>query len=79
MTVCVDFLQTSLPKKKSFAKYGNQWCHLFADDDDLEALHLFALSLGLKRSYFQDHRLLRHYDLTPAKRALAINLGATEK
>jgi hypothetical protein len=34
--------------------------------------------IGLKRSYFQPHATLAHYDLTPSKRAAAIRLGAKE-
>jgi hypothetical protein len=53
------------------------WCHL-ATDGDLEALHAFAARLGLKRSWFQQGHSGRfpHYDLTPFKRRLAIQLGA---
>lgn len=52
-------------------------CHLFTDGD-LEALHAFAASLGLRRSWFQNHSRLPHYDLTASKRALAICMGAVE-
>lgn len=54
---------------------GNQWSHM-ACDGDLEELHRFAARLGLPRRAFQDHRLVPHYDLTPEKRALAVQLGA---
>jgi len=49
---------------------------LFADT--LEELHLFAGRLGLHRKWFQDHRRLPHYDLTPNKRRQAVALGAVE-
>lgn len=52
-------------------------CHLSADT--LDELHAFALRLGLKRAWFQDHVLLPHYDLVPSKRALAVTLGAIEE
>lgn len=50
-------------------------CHLFADN--LEDLHKFAASLGMKMEWFQDERL-PHYDLTPARRQKAVELGAKE-
>lgn len=46
--------------------------------DDLDELHDMALKIGLKRSYFQNHKYLPHYDLTPSKRVLALQHGATE-
>lgn len=54
-----------------------RWCHM-ATDGDLEELHTMAAHLGLKRQWFQLSRSgrLPHYDLTPNKRALAIQLGA---
>lgn len=58
---------------------SKQWpyekaAHLFADSD--EELHVFAASIGLKRSWFQDHNRLHHYDVTKNKRLDAIKLGA---
>ena len=58
------------------AKY---WCHLATDDsspEGLEKLHHFADSIGCKRSWFQAHADLPHYDLVPSKRALAVRVGA---
>jgi hypothetical protein len=37
--------------------------HLMTDGD-LDELHRFAQSIGLRRQWFQDHRLHPHYDLT---------------
>lgn len=51
-------------------------CHLFADT--LEELHSFALRLGMKRSWFQNHKTLPHYDLVTSKRRLALMGGAIE-
>ena len=51
-------------------------CHLFADTS--EELHAFAERLGMRRSWFQDDPRLPHYDLTPARRAEAVRLGARE-
>jgi len=44
--------------------------------DSKEELHRMAQRLGLRRSYFQEHATLWHYDLTPRKRDEAIKLGA---
>ena len=55
---------------------GKLWCHLVADD--LDELHDFATKLGLKRSWFQKHRIQPHYDITEAKRAIAVSMGAKE-
>ena len=45
-------------------------------DEHLEALHTFARRLGMKRAWFQNHRLAPHYDLTGSKRERALELGA---
>jgi hypothetical protein len=54
---------------------GSLYCHL-ATDGTVEELHLFAERLGLRRSYFQNHASVPHYDLSPTKRRLALSLGA---
>lgn len=53
-------------------------CHLLADSDD--ELHKFAASIGMKRAWFQDgdSHTLPHYDLTKARRAVAVAKGAIE-
>ncbi len=51
-------------------------CHMYADT--LGELHVMADRIGLKRSWFQDSRTLKHYDLTPGKRSKAVVLGAVE-
>ena len=64
---------------KYYANVGslksNIWCHMIADD--LGELHTMAAKIGLKRSWFQ-HKSngTPHYDLTLAKRRLAIEKGA---
>jgi hypothetical protein len=58
-------------------KWGTKWCHLFSENE--EELHAFAKRLGLKRSYYQKHRVLPHYDLIITKRNLALLYGAEEK
>jgi len=54
-----------------------RWCHMVTDGD-LEELHGFAVRLGLRRGWFQDHPHHPHYDLVPDSRALAVALGAIE-
>jgi hypothetical protein len=49
-------------------------CHLTADT--VEELHAFAARIGLRREWFQEHRLAPHYDLTPSKRKRALLAGA---
>jgi hypothetical protein len=44
----------------------------------LEALHALAERIGLSRSRFQNKPRLPHYDLTAARRALAVQSGAVE-
>ncbi|WP_072143555.1 DUF4031 domain-containing protein [Pseudanabaena sp. 'Roaring Creek'] len=53
---------------------GKLWCHLTSDS--LTELQEFAGRLGLKKEWFQNHRLIPHYDITENKRAIAIQLGA---
>ncbi len=57
-------------------RLGPDWCHLFADSDD--ELHEFAKMMSLKREWFQEHKSANHYDLTPNRRAKAIEFGATQ-
>lgn len=54
------------------------WCHMVSDTSE-DKLHEFAAKLGLKRSWAQlrPKSSAAHYDLTPAKRELAIKLGAS--
>lgn len=51
-------------------------CHMLADT--LDELHDMAQKIGMKRTWFQDTAFAPHYDLTPARRARAIELGAVE-
>ena len=55
------------------------WSHMMADTD--EELHKFAKNIGLKREWFQTRPGLpwhNHYDVTDAKREMAIRHGAIE-
>lgn len=76
VSVYIDQLTYHEPKGKQAKRYGTQWCHLFADT--LEELHAFAGGLQQRRSYFQEHSNLPHYDLTPNKRQQAVRAGAIE-
>jgi len=73
MSVYVDELRQWPTTIRCF-KAGS--CHLTADTT--EELHAFAARLGLKREWFQKHPLLDHYDLTMAKREMALKLGALQ-
>ena len=53
--------------------HGMRMSHLWADD--VEALHAFAKSIGLRRVWFQD-KSLPHYDVSDSKRDQAILAGA---
>ncbi len=70
MTVYVD--DARIPAK--VGKLERCWSHLMADTP--EELHAFAAQLGLKRSWFQDHRPFWHYDVTDGMRQRALALGA---
>ena len=74
MTVFVDQMMTTVPDKNW--PYNNS-CHLYADD--VEELHRFALSIGLRRDWFQDHNSLPHYDLTSGRRVWAVRKGAVSQ
>lgn len=53
-------------------------CHMFTDAVDLEQLHVFAERIGMRRAWFQEHRIAPHYDLTQSRREAAVLLGAVE-
>lgn len=73
MTVYVDNM-------KKLARVGTiraEWSHLQADTH--EELMDFAKKLGLKDTWLQHGgRITEHFDVTAAKRAMAISLGAVE-
>ena len=73
MSVYVDELRFYPPSPRW--RHGEA-CHLVADT--LEELHAFAGKLQLRRSWFQPHRHIPHYDLTARRRAAAIRAGAIE-
>ena len=51
--------------------------HLTADT--LAELHAFADRLGLLRRWFQNHRIMPHYDLSGPMRLRAVRLGAVDQ
>ncbi|WP_197386302.1 DUF4031 domain-containing protein [Ralstonia pseudosolanacearum] len=53
---------------------GRKWCHLVADN--LDELHAFARSIGLRRGWFQANASLPHYDITLETREIALTRGA---
>lgn len=53
-------------------------CHMFTDELNLEELHLAAERIGMKRQWFQAHRIAPHYDLTASRRLVAVSIGVIE-
>ena len=56
---------------------GMVMSHMTADT--LEELHDMAKKIGLKRSWFQNHKKYPHYDVSQSKRKEAIEMGAIEE
>lgn len=73
MAVYVDSPFSTVPNSNWKYKAAS---HLFADTE--AELHEFAQKIGLKRSWFQDHNMLPHYDVTTSMREKAIGLGAVK-
>lgn len=74
IVVMVDGIQVSRPSLEDPlgvgpALYGSSMQHI-------AALHDFAKKIGLKRAWFQDHKLVPHYDLTPGRHSQALAHGA---
>ena len=72
MTVYVDEFKHYGPTRIRCFKAGSS--HMLADT--LEELHVMALAIGLKPSWFQGNASTPHYDLTESKRTKALALGA---
>lgn len=80
MTVYVDTLtQHDLTGKSAQVQrvFKDGACHMFTDGP-LEELHAMAQEIGMRRSWFQDHWPLPHYDLNQERRAAAVRAGAVE-
>jgi hypothetical protein len=75
MPVYVDDAQIEAKVRIGRIVHDDRWSHLVATTP--RELHDFATrTLGLKRSYFQDHWPYPHYDLTSGKRTQALVNGA---
>ena len=74
-----DLVAWGLPKDASAQARrvfgGKESCHLTVDGP-LVVLHAFAERIGLRRAWYQDHPLMKHYDLTAKRREAAIRAGA---
>lgn len=70
--IMVDELRVWPHAKRPFDKGS---CHL-TTDGEIDELHTFALLIGMRRKWFQEHPTAPHYDLTPARRKVALSLGA---
>lgn len=77
LTIYVDPL--AYARQRVVGVRVDYWCHMATDSADLEELHRFAQSIGLKREWFHNSGLtVPHYDLTPNKRERAVAAGAVE-
>ena len=70
MSVYVDALRVWTANLTKW-KYGAS-CHMVADTE--QELHDFATKIGLRKGWFQGN----HYDLTEARRNVAVKAGAIE-
>jgi hypothetical protein len=73
MSVYVDPL---LRHGGSAAFRWKESCHMYADT--LEELHEMAVRIGMRRSWFQNHSSMPHYDLVASRRVDAIMAGSIE-
>ena len=62
--------------KTSNAFRRMKMCHMVADT--LDELHDMAERIGMKREWFQGDASTPHYDLSKAKRKLAVQYGVIE-
>lgn len=54
---------------------GREWCHLWCEPGDEEALHRVAAALGQRRDWFQNREGFPHYDLTKGVHYKARRIG----
>lgn len=79
LVITVDELVPRPTAKHKIFRAGS--CHLMANgygEQHLDALHEFAARIGLRRGWFQPHKLAPHYDLTIGKRSRAVAAGSVE-
>jgi Protein of unknown function (DUF4031) len=77
MTVYVDDAYIPAKVKSGSLTHDSRWCHMTADTT--EELVAFATALGLQAKYLQHPGTWKeHFDVTEAKRRLAVAKGAVE-
>ncbi len=75
MSVYVDDMLREAAVRNGDHIVRGRWSHLMADSSG--ELHAFAARIGLRQAWVQKPSTpLEHYDVTAAKRAIAIRLGA---
>ncbi len=75
MTAYVDDMLMAAAVRNGDHIVRGRWSHLMADSSS--ELHTFAARLGLRRAWVQKPGTpMEHYDVTAAKRAAALRLGA---
>lgn len=71
------YVDALMPTQRSAKWRHDESCHLFCLPGETAELHQFAVEMGLKRCWYQSSpRSMPHYDLTRARRAVAIRNGA---
>ena len=65
-----------IDEPKTYRTRKGEWCHLWVDPGDEEALHGFAARIGIKPGWFQDKPGFPHYDITGRMIAEARRAGA---
>ncbi len=81
MACYVDPLMTrkssDLAARRVGARNGHRWCHLLGDSE--AEVHALAARIGMRREWYDPRGGVGgHYDLTPPRRARAVELGAIE-
>lgn len=75
--LCAYPQRANTEKGRRYFGEGKQSCHLtITPGEPLDELHAFAAKIGMKREWFQADKTCPHYDLTPARRAAALKVGA---
>ncbi|MGY3582185.1 hypothetical protein ACVIGB_000890 [Bradyrhizobium sp. USDA 4341] len=72
MTVYIDDMHRYPIGEFRVGRYTMKMSHMIADTE--EELHAMAARIGVARRWYQDD----HYDVSLAKRALAVKAGAVE-
>ena len=77
MAVYVDNAYISAKVRSGRLTHDSRWCHMTADTT--EELVAFAVSIGLQAKYLQYPGTWKeHFDVTEAKRRIAVVKGAVE-